>query len=125
MIVTQLYKGLSTAMNLLGHEGRYPLEPKNSLDCYVPVNKLKTILMRLLSNKVNTAALINKYQEYLAYDDILFFTWKVLPQLTAKCNPNDVYILNYLLLLEKLQLARNKETQFLCYTEGKRKVIIY
>lgn len=106
-------------MNLLGYEGRYPLEQKNSLDCYVPVNKLKTILMRLLSNKVNTAALINKYQEFLAYDDILFFTWKVLPQLTAKSNPNDVYILNYLLLLEKLQLGRNKESQLLCYTEGK------
>lgn len=106
-------------MSLLQYEGRFPLENKNSIESYVPLGKLKLVLMQLLSNKINTAALINKFQEYLLYDDVLFYTWKVLPQLTAKCNPNDVYIMNYLVLLEKLKIMRNKETQLLCYSEGK------
>lgn len=74
--------------------------------------------MKLLSNKANNANLINKYDEYLVYDDILFFTWKLLPHLTAKSNPSDVYIMNYLLLLEKLHLEQNKETQLLCFLDG-------
>ena len=66
------------------------------------------------SNKHNNSQLINKYTEYLLYNDILFFTWKLLPSLTAKTNPNELYIVNYLLLLEKLQLKQHPEPQFLC-----------
>lgn len=119
------FEGLSTAMNLLSYEGKYPLEPKAEVDCYVPVNRLKAILMKLLSNKTNNASLINKYEEYLMYDDVLLFTWKILPYLTAKSNPNDVYIMNYLLLLEKLHLEQNKETQLLCFLEGMYKNLLF
>lgn len=112
--------GLSTAMNILSQEGRFPLETKGSLDNYVPLPKLKSLLMKILSNKQNNSQLINKYTEYLLFDDILFFTWKVLPSLTAKSNPNDVYIMNYLLLLEKLSVYQNNETNILCGSgEGK------
>ncbi|RZC36232.1 CBF domain containing protein [Asbolus verrucosus] len=107
-------QGLSTAMNLLSHEGKFPLETKGSLDSYVPLNRLKPVLMKLLSSKHSNNQLINKYTEYLLYNDILFFTWKLLPALTAKSNPNEVYIMNYLLLLEKLQLKQHPEAQFLC-----------
>lgn len=107
-------QGLSTAMNILSQEGRFPLETKGSLDNYVPLPKLKSLLMKILSNKQNNSQLINKYTEYLLFDDILFFTWKVLPSLTAKSNPNDVYIMNYLLLLEKLPVEQNNETNILC-----------
>ncbi|KAJ8915164.1 hypothetical protein NQ315_000416, partial [Exocentrus adspersus] len=110
-------QGLSTAMNILSHEGRFPLETKGSLDNYVPLHKFKSLLMKLLSNKQNNQQLITKYTEYLLFDDILFFTWKMLPSLTAKSNPNDVYIINYLLLLEKLQIEKNGETKILCGTE--------
>lgn len=106
-------------MNLVAHEGKHPLEPKGSLESYVPLNRLKLILMKLLFNKANSANLINRYQDFLSYDDILFFTWKILPHLTAKRNPNDTYIMNYLLLLEKMQVQQHKETQMLCYNEGK------
>ncbi|KAJ8969965.1 hypothetical protein NQ317_008528 [Molorchus minor] len=77
-------QGLSTAMNILSYEGKFPLEAK---DNYVPLTKLKAVLMKILSNKQNNAHLINKYTEYLLFDDILFFTWKVLPSLTAKIQP--------------------------------------
>lgn len=106
--------GLSTAMNLLSNEGRFPIESKGSYENYVPLNKLKGILSKLLFSKHSMVHLINKYTEYLMYDDILFFTWKVLPLLTAKTNPNDIYILNYLHLLEKMQTYPNTECRLLC-----------
>lgn len=69
--------------------------------------------MKILSNKQNTSHFINKFEEYLSYDDILFFTWKVLPALTAKSNPSDIYIMNYLLLLEKMYVNKNEEHKVL------------
>lgn len=111
-----LFLGLSTAMNILSFEGRYPQEHKGMLDNYVPLVKLKSVLIKVLSDKQNNAHLINKYTEYLLFDDILFYTWKLLPSLTAKYNPNDTYIMNYLLLLQKLQVSPNDETKFLCGT---------
>lgn len=107
-------------MNLVSHEGKYPLETKGSQASYVPLNKLKQILMKILSNKASSLNLINRYQDFLLYDDILFFTWKILPHLTAKRIRNDVYIMNYLLLLEKMQVQPHKETQMLCYNEGRK-----
>lgn len=111
-------QGLATAMNILSYEGKYPFESKGNLENYVPITKLKLILMRILSSKHSNTNLINKYTEYLQFDDILFFTWKVLPSLTAKSNPNEIYIMNYLLLLEKLQIYPNSETKYLCATEN-------
>lgn len=107
-------QGLSTAMSLIANEGKYPLECKGTLESYVPIHRLKPVLMKILSSKSPNSHLINKYTEYLLYNDILFFTWKLLPSLTAKSNPNEVYILNFLLLLEKLQLKSSPEPQFLC-----------
>lgn len=107
-------QGLSTAMSLISYESKYPLELKSSLENSFPLSKLKSILMKILSNKQNTAHLINKYEEYLIYNDVLFFTWKILPSLTAKTNPSDTYITNYLMLLEKMHVEKNTETKILC-----------
>ncbi|GJQ73739.1 hypothetical protein Trydic_g14072 [Trypoxylus dichotomus] len=111
-------QALSSSMNILTWEGRYPLEPKGTLECYVPLNRLKLILMKILSNKQHNPHLVAKFEEYLAYDDILFYVWRVLPGLTAKSNPNDIYIMNYLLLLEKLQVKCNDESRTLCSSGG-------
>ncbi|EFA09396.1 Nucleolar complex protein 4 homolog B-like Protein [Tribolium castaneum] len=110
-------QGLSTAMNIISYEGKFPLENRGNLECYVPLNRLKPVLMKLLSNKHNNVHLINKYTEYLLYSDILFFSWKLLPSLTAKTNPNETYIMNYLRLLEKLELRKPDEQQTLCGNE--------
>lgn len=101
-------------MNMLAQEGKSPLDSKGPHDAPVPLNRLKPILMRLLSNKLNRGPLINKYTEYLLYNDILCYTWKLLPSLTTKANPNEIYIMNYLLLLEKLQLSQHADGQLLC-----------
>lgn len=105
-------------MNILSYEGKFPLEVKFAFESYVPLSKLKGTLVKILSNSQDNTQLINKYTEYLLFDDILFFTWKLLPVLTAKSNPGDVYIVNYLQLLEKLQVCKNSETKNLCSTEN-------
>lgn len=111
-------------MNLLAFEGRFPLENKGALEHYVPNNRLKLILMKILSNKFNNVHLVNKFEEYLSYNDILLQTWKVLPSLTAKSNPNDIYIMNFLLLLGKLHINNNEETQLLCSNQGSKCIML-
>ncbi|KAL3273237.1 hypothetical protein HHI36_014691 [Cryptolaemus montrouzieri] len=113
-------QGLTTAIALLTSEGKYPLETRSSSDqCYIPLNKLKSVLLKLLSSENNNMQLINKYTEYILYNDILFNTWKLLPSLTQKMsNPSDVYIENYLNLLEKMQVYQNAEEKLLCGNEG-------
>lgn len=112
-------------MNLLGAEGRNPtVRYISEGENYFPVNKLKLVMMKLLSDKRNNSHLLNKHTEYLLYDDILFYTWKILPSLTAKSNPSEIYILNYLALLEKLQIYPNQVTKYLCYGEQSKFYIV-
>lgn len=112
-------------MNLLGAEGRSPtVRYISEGENYFPVNKLKLVMMKLLSDKRNNSHLLNKHTEYLLYDDILFYTWKILPSLTAKSNPSEIYILNYLALLEKLQIYPNQDTKYLCYGEQSKSYIV-
>ncbi|XP_017784948.1 PREDICTED: nucleolar complex protein 4 homolog B [Nicrophorus vespilloides] len=118
-------QALASCMNIMAHEGRYPLEPRSSQEHYIPFYRLKPIVMKIIFNRQSSAHLINKFQEYLVYDDMLFATWKLLPSLTAKTNPNDVYIMNFLMLLEKLQLQQNTEGSILFSTEEGEHNFIY
>lgn len=87
--------------------------------CYVPLKKLKSVLIKILFGNSNNAHLINKYTEYLTYNDILFNTWKLLPSITQKMsNPNETYISNYLSLLGKMQINKNSEDKMLCSNGG-------
>ncbi|KAF5284356.1 hypothetical protein FQR65_LT13573 [Abscondita terminalis] len=107
-------QALSTAMNLISFEAKYPIESKLNFKGYLPLNKLKAVLMKILSVKQNTSYLTQKYEEYMVYDDIIFFTWKILPQLTAKSNPTELYIINYLQLMEKLPVKKNVDSRIVC-----------
>ncbi|XP_018323703.1 nucleolar complex protein 4 homolog A [Agrilus planipennis] len=108
-------QSFTTAMNLLSYEGKFPLEQKGCLESYVPLGKLKATLLKMLTGNKNTSNLIKKFEEYLEYNDMLFFTWKVLPSITAKSNPNDIYIMNYLNLLDKMHVEENESKNCLCY----------
>lgn len=109
-------QALTTAMNLLSNEGKFPLESKlqNTNTQGVPLIRLKNILSKLLHTETNSASLMNKFEEYLLHNDVLFNTWRILPKITLKSNPNEQYILNYLTLLEKLPLQANEEVHLLC-----------
>lgn len=107
-------QALTTALNLLSNEGKFPLESKPSLIQGVPLIRLKNILSKLLHTETNSALLLNKFEEYLLHNDVLLSTWKILPKITLKSNPSEQYILNYLNLLEKMPLEANEEVNLLC-----------
>ncbi|CAH1977701.1 unnamed protein product [Acanthoscelides obtectus] len=106
-------QALTTAMNIIAAEGKHPLD-NTILNKYVPLTKLKAVLNKMLSSSQNNTHLINKFTEYLLYNDILFYTWTLLPSLTPKYNPCEVYISNFLTLLGKLDIYQNGEMKLLC-----------
>lgn len=65
--------------------------------------------MKLLSSDRNNAFIMDKYQEYAMYLDVLYYTWKCLPPLTPKTHPNEVFVLNYLNLIDKLRIPSSDE----------------
>lgn len=105
---------LSTSMKLLSKEGQNPLQSKDTNECYVPTKKLKLILQALLSSETNNTYQINKFTEYLDYNDILFYTWKSIPSIILHTNTTETYIINFLTLLEKLRINENSENKLLC-----------
>lgn len=107
-------QALTTAMNLLEQEGRFPLEQRHEMPRMMPVPRLKAILTRVLHKTQLSVHLINKFQEFFLFDDILHYTWKSLPSVTAKINPAKPYIFNYLLLLERLPVQQNASRALYC-----------
>lgn len=112
-----IFSALSTLMNILSYEGKFP-QDKLPVEVFLPMHKLHNILAKIISHSQDNTQLINKYTEYLLFDDVLYFTWRVLPYLTAKTNPGDVYVKNYLQFLEKLSVSKNTETKYMCNTEN-------
>lgn len=106
-------------MNLIGHQGSYPVDNRSSTEYYLPLSKLKGVLMKMLSNKQVNTSIINKFEEYLQFNDVSFFTWKVLSPITAKSNPNEHYIMNFITLLQKLRVEPIENATLLCSEQGK------
>lgn len=105
---TQL-QALTTATKLLAEEGKAPLEPRDQAGYYFPLNRLKPILMTLLSPEKDNANLISRFQEIIEYPDTLYYTWKCLPSLTPKRQPQEIYIKNLLELVDKIPLPKGDE----------------
>lgn len=102
-------QALTTALKLLAQEGKTPLEPTTNLGYYLPLHRLKPILMSLLSPEKDNINLINRFQEIAGYSDALYYTWKCLPSLTPKRQPREIYIKNLLELIDKLPLPKDTD----------------
>lgn len=116
-------QALVTAMRLLSVEGKHPkISAGTSKDAQAfPITRLSNIVQRLLSNDHLNTHLINRFKEYGAYLDVVFYTWKVLPNLTLKGTAaTDIYIQNFLDLVNTVpisaQVQENK--QVLCCPDG-------
>lgn len=105
---TQL-QTLTTAIKLLAEEGKAPLEPRDQAGYYFPLHRLKPILMTLLSPEKDNTNLISRFQEIIEYPDALYYTWKCLPSLTPKRQPQEIYIKNLLELVDKIPLPNGEE----------------
>lgn len=109
-------QALVTAMRLISIEGKCGKDAES-----FPFNRLSNVLQGLLSSDRVNAHLINRFKEYGAYLDVVFYTWKVLPGLTLKSiAANDTYIQNFLELINTIpmsaQVQENK--QVLCSPDG-------
>lgn len=116
-------QALVTAVRLIGHEGRYPLDqrPNAGDNYYFPVNRFRNILQRLLASDRPNRHLLNRFKEYGQYLDVLHYAWKLLPGLTmkGKSSTSDIYIQNYLDLVAAIPIKADvlQSQQYLCYDE--------
>lgn len=97
-------QALTTAIKLMAEEGRNPLEQTWVFGYYFPLDRLKSILMSLLSPERDSTSLISRFQELKGHCDVLYHTWICLPSLTPKTQPHEIYIKNLLELMHKLPL---------------------
>lgn len=121
---TQL-QALSTMMKLLSLEGKYPIDCGKEEEYYFPVQKLRPVVQELLSSDCITEILLLRFQEFTAYEDVLYYVWKLLPTVVLnKQHPSEIFIKNFLSLLDKIpvpkETAKSKESQdlLLCGREG-------
>lgn len=108
-------QALITAIKLMAEEGKAPLEAKDNPGYYFPLHRLKPILMTLLSPEKDNVNLISRFQEITVYSDALYYTWKCLPSLTPKRQPQEVYIKNLLELIDKIPLPKEEGLAFVLH----------
>lgn len=100
--VSESVQSLVTAMKLIA------CETKGTKT--FPVEKLRAIIQRILSEKVNTATLSGRFSDYSRYPDVLCQTWKLLPSLTPKGkSPSDTFTMNFLHLIAVLPITKEIE----------------
>jgi U3 small nucleolar RNA-associated protein 19 len=99
-------QALTTAIRLMAVEGKSPVNPVANVEYYFPIHRLKQIIMKILSPEKENLTLITKFLDMTIYSDALYFTWKCLPSLTPKRQPQNIYIKNLLELLHKLPQPR-------------------
>lgn len=67
------------------------------------------VLIAILSMDSVCTHLTSRFQEFTSYADTLYFTWKLLPILTPKKKPSEVFIENYLALIQSCPLPKIKQ----------------
>lgn len=94
-------------MKLLSIEGRHPFE-QHIEEYYFPFNRLKQVLIALLSQDKQNTHLFERFKEFSEYLDVLYFTWKQLPLLTkSTASSNSVFALNYLDLIDAIPMTKD------------------
>lgn len=111
-------QALATAMKLIVTETENPLESGSSGSVHFPLSKLRQVLQAMLSSERSNTHLINRFLEYSAHLDVIYFCWKVLPSLAPKefC-PSAVFIQNFLSLVGAICFGKEaieESPSFLC-----------
>lgn len=110
-------QALTTAMKLIVAETENPLEP-GSGSVHFPLSKLRQVLQAMLSSDRVNIHLVNRFLEYSAHLDVIYFCWKILPSLAPKefC-PSAVFIQNFLSLVGAVCFGKEaveESPSFLC-----------
>lgn len=104
-------QALSTAMKLIAMEGQNPLEPLKKEEHYFPNNRLRLLLVAILSSGRNGGQLLARLQEFSTYPDVLYNVWKQLFPIAIGLQrsgqrPDENFIRNYLDLIDKFPLPK-------------------
>lgn len=110
-------QALATAMKLIVTETENPLEV-GSGSVHFPLTKLRQVLQAMLSSERLNTHLVNRFLEYSAHLDVIYFCWKILPSLAPKefC-PSAVFIQNFLSLVGAICFGKEaveESPSFLC-----------
>lgn len=123
---TDVESAVVAAVQLLASEGKYPIE-RITDTYYFPINRLRNILMQLLSKKHAQQTAIDAFRRHTAdYLDVLFYSWKLLPGLTIRYDTAtfdkedlQIYIRNYFDLVAALPIPAviQNSKRCLCFNE--------
>lgn len=117
-------QALSTMMKFVSLEGKYPIDYRGKEEYYFPVQKLRPVVLELLSSDRSSDNLLARFHEFTAYEDVLYYVWKLLPTivLNKKQPVNEIFIKNFLSLMDKIPIPRqglrNNKELVLCGREG-------
>ncbi|XP_077299201.1 nucleolar complex protein 4 homolog isoform X2 [Arctopsyche grandis] len=101
-------QALTTACNLLKIQAEL-LSTKKFDKFYFPSHMLQGIILQLLSDKSDNSQIIQHFQKYTDHNDILFYSWKILTTIPHPTPVNNVYINNYLDLVNILPLQNDRK----------------
>lgn len=112
-------QSMVTAMRLLCVQAKHPKNPdvKSSM---ISTSKLRNIVQRLLSSTQLNGHLFARFKEYGAYLDVVFYLWKLLPDITHKGSaPSDIYVQNFIDLINTIPISAEvqENKQLLCCSE--------
>lgn len=80
---------LCMLMKFIQIEGKFPLESANWRDSYrFPRRLLKLVIDSLLQEEKDSSAMISRYQEFLEYDDVRYYTMSVINERIAQVYQN-------------------------------------
>ncbi|XP_076372819.1 nucleolar complex protein 4 homolog [Tachypleus tridentatus] len=101
---------LCTLMRLVSGIGKDPLSPVDENVSYFPIELLQDILKQLLSEEKNLRPLIGRFQEFVEYDDVRFYTLKILNKL-MKFHKKKFALMSQIILPKKLSKKVEAETR--------------
>lgn len=112
-------QALVTAMRLVCVEAKNPKNPDTKTSM-MSASKLKGIVQRLLSSTHLNNHLFARFKEYGAYLDVVFYLWKILPDVTHKGTPpSEIYVQNFLDLINTIPISAEvqENKQLFCCSE--------
>uniref|UniRef100_A0A8C4N733 Nucleolar complex associated 4 homolog n=1 Tax=Eptatretus burgeri TaxID=7764 RepID=A0A8C4N733_EPTBU len=105
---------LCTLMRFVQAEGSYPLESPGDVSPAFPMVLLKAVVDQMLVEDVHTTALLTRFQEFLEFTDVVYYTMSVIrASLAGKQGLAPSYLEKLLVLLSALHpLAAGGQTKF-------------
>ncbi|KAM4710511.1 nucleolar complex protein 4 homolog isoform 2-T2 [Discoglossus pictus] len=108
---------LCTLMKFIQLEGKHPLEKAEWKETYCfPVVMLKSVVNSLLQEEANTSQLISRFQEFVEYDDVRYYTMTATNETIARVHQKTkealppVFVNNIFCLISSITMPEEEST---------------